>query len=286
MTKALTDHVRGARRVRSTDMLSATEECGLVRAWQEHGDRASRDRLLAAFAPLAAAVAKRFSPRSGEADADLVQQATIGLMMAADRFDTGRDVRFSTYAVWWVRAEVQGYARANTSIVRRPNSSRMRADIARVARLEAEMAADPHMDRADAFARLGDAMGLDAHAAARLHGQVTSSDHSLNAPAHETGGEDRVALLVDPASVDQPEPLYRLQTAGLRRALVTALSALPDRERDIIVATQVWDPPATLEGLGLRYGVSKERVRQLRERGFERLRAALSCDDLTPEMLP
>ena len=266
-------------------MLSAEQERGLVRAWQDHGDRRARDRLLHAFAPLAISVARRFKRGAREPDPDLVQQANIGLMKAADRFDPERDIRFSTYAVWWVRAEVQAYVRANISVVRRPNSAKARAAAARIAALDAEMAADPGVDSGDTTGRLADALGVDRQRAADLRAQVTGADHSLNMPTIEDGGEERIALLVDPDSLDESAPVKRLETAALRRVLVEVLSALPDREREIIVATQVVDPPATLEGLGARYGVSKERIRQLRERGFERLRAALHRRGLSFEGL-
>jgi RNA polymerase sigma-32 factor len=93
-------------------------------------------------------------------------------------------------------------------------------------------------------------------------------------------GEERIALLVDPDTLDKSAPVERLETEALRRVLVEVLATLPDREREIIVATQMVDPPATLEGLGARYGVSKERIRQLRERGFERLKLALAKQGL------
>lgn len=276
MNKPITNLSRGARRINPSEMLSADEERQLVRAWQGRGDRRARDRLVTAFAPLAASVAKRAGPKSGDVDPDLVQQANIGLMKAADRFDPGRDIRFATYAVWWVRAEVQAYTRTNRSIVRRPNSALSRKAAARISGLDAAMSGDSASDDA----RLADALGVDTQRAAALRAQIRGSDHSLNAPAQEEGGVDRIALLVDPGSLEGPVALQKLETVKLRRLLVDALSALPDRERDIIVATHVKDPPATLERLGALYGVSKERVRQLRERGFERLREAIRQRDL------
>lgn len=280
MNKPVTNLIHGARRVRTSGMLSADQERKLVCAWQARGDRRARDRLINAFAPLAASVARRLKRGAGEVDPDLLQQANIGLMKAADRFDPERGFRFSTFAVWWVRAEVQDYARANTSIVRRPNSAQTRAATAQIAALDAEMAADPGMDRADADEKLADALGVDAQRAAALREQVTGSDSSLNALVRGEDGADRMALLVDPESLEEPVALQSLKIAGLRRVLVDVLNTLPDRERDIIFATQVTDPPATLEDLGTRYGISRERVRQLRERGFERLRAALRQRDL------
>lgn len=114
------------RRTRTAGMLSSEEERHLIRAWQDRRDRRARARLIRAFAPLAASVAKRCNPGLGEADDDLLQEANIGLMKAADRFGPQRENRFATYAGWWVRAEVQAYTRANSSIVRRPNSAQAR----------------------------------------------------------------------------------------------------------------------------------------------------------------
>ena len=247
--------------------------CGLGRTT---GDRRARDRLLRAFTPLAISVARRFNRGAREPDPDLVQQANIGLMKAADRFDPARDIRFSTYAVWWVRAEVQAYARANISVVRRPNSAKARAAVSRIAALDAEISADPGVDPGDVTGRLADALGVDREKALELRAQVTGTDQSLNMPTLEEGGEERIALLVDPDTLDKSAPVERLETEALRRVLVEVLATLPDREREIIVATQVADPPATLEGLGAIYGVSKERIRQLRERAFERLKLALA----------
>ncbi|WP_397543860.1 sigma-70 family RNA polymerase sigma factor [Roseovarius salis] len=285
MNKPFTNRAHGARRIRTPDMLSAEVERDLVRAWHNHGDRRARDRLLRAFTPLAISVARRFNRGTREPDPDLVQQAHIGLMKAADRFDPERDIRFSTYAVWWVRAEVQAYARANISVVRRPNSAKARAAASRIAALDAEISADPGVDPGDATGRLADALGVDREKALDLRAQVTGTDQSLNMPTLEEGGEERIALLVDPDSLDGSAPVKRLEAEALRRVLVEVLATLPDREREIIVATQVADPPATLEGLGARYGVSKERIRQLRERGFERLRAALRRRGLSLENL-
>jgi len=280
MNKPVTNFTHSSRRVRTPGMLSAKQERALICAWQQQGDRRARDRLIHAFAPLAGAIVKRFKRGGGEVDPDLLQQARIGLMKAADRFDPERGIRFSTYAVWWARAEVQEYVRSNTSVVRRPNSARTRAAARQIAALNAETEAGSGINSADADKKLADLLGVDLRKAADLREQVTGSDSSLNVPVRDEDGADRMALLVDPQSLEEPVALQSLKITGLRRVLVDVLNTLPDRERDIIVATQVSDPPVTLEGLGLRYGISRERVRQLRERGMERLRAALRQRDL------
>lgn len=280
MNKPVTILIKGARRVRTPGMLTAEEEGALIDAWQKHGDRHARDRLILAFAPLAVSIAKRLKRSTGEIDPDLLQQAQIGLMKAADRFDPNRGFRFSTYAVWWIRAEVQDYVRANISVVRRPNSTQSRAAAAQIAAFEAEMGSDSNLTGADADKQLAAALGVDAKRAAVLREQVRGSDSSLNVPVGGGDGADRMALLIDPESLGEPIALQNLKIAGLRNILVDVLNTLPDRERDIIFETQVTDPPATLEGLGKRYGISNERVRQLRVRGLARLHAALRQRDL------
>lgn len=108
------------------------------------------------------------------------------------------------------------------------------------------------MDQAAVDRKLAEALGLDLREAASLLEQVTGADSSLNVPVQGSDGTDRLALLEDPASLHEPETLENLEAAGLRKALATALQALPDRERDIIIATQITEPPATLEALGAR----------------------------------
>lgn len=280
MNKPVPNFGRRSRQTRTVDMLSAAEEQHLIRAWQDRGDQRARDRLIRAFAPLAASVTKRYKPGLGEADHDLLQEANVGLMKAADRFDPERENRFSTYAVWWVRAEVQAFTRANSSIVRRPNSAQARKAATQIAAMDAEIKADPRIDRAEAEARLAEEIGVSIERISELREQTTGRDYSLNTPALGDSGEERIAMLVDPESLEEPTPLQQLETDILRRELVDALSTLPVRERDILIATQLHDPPATLERLGEGYGISKERVRQLRERGFERLRENTSLQNL------
>jgi RNA polymerase sigma-32 factor len=271
------------RRKRSSNMLTADHELHLVRSWQQRGDSRARDRLVEAFSPLAAAMAKRFLVGAQAAEHDLVQQANIGLMKAADRFDPDRGYRFSTYAVWWVRAEIQDYKLANMSIVRRPSSADFRKAMANLARFDETISSDPGIERADVDGRVAATLGVSIKRLNDLRQQISSADVSLNVPALDDGGEDRMARLVDPASTENMNTMHNLDIEKLRDVFVEAIGALPDREREIIMATQLHDPPATLEVLGNRFGVSKERVRQLRERGFERLRMSMDQKNLALE---
>lgn len=283
MNKPISNWGTQPRRKRTSNMLSAGDELHLLRAWQQRGDKHARDKVITAFSPMAGAMAKRALAGSQTAESDLVQQANIGLMKAADRFDLKRGFRFSTYAVWWVRAEIQNYKLANRSIVRRPSSGDLRKSIASLSRLDEAVSNDPTISRADADTSVAKALGVSLLRLNDLREQVSGVDFSLNVPSVGDDGEDRMAQLVDPASMEDADTMNRHDIKTLRALLIEIIGALPTREREIIVATQLRDPPASLTVLGIHYGISKERVRQLRERGFERLRTTLGRRDLELE---
>ncbi|MEI4232310.1 sigma-70 family RNA polymerase sigma factor [Roseovarius sp. D22-M7] len=283
MNKPVMNWTTGAQRRGRAGLLSAQAECDLLRAWQDRGDQGALDQIIRAFAPLAVASAARFSGGSGEADPDLVQQANIGLMKAANRFDPALGNRFATYAVWWIRAEIQAYRRANMSIVRRPNSPQIRKAAAHLSRLDAEMSGDPGIDAVEAERRIAEELDVSAARLLDLRAQLAVSDYSLNIRPSGPDGDESVSLLPDPASSDAPDRVSPIDVDVLRGVLVETLADLPDREREIVLATQLHDPPATLAELGERYGISRERVRQLRERGLERLRKALRDREFVPE---
>jgi RNA polymerase sigma-32 factor len=280
MSKPLPNWGTQSRRKRSPDMLSADDELHLVRAWQQRGDGRARDRLIGAFRPMARAMAKRFSIGLQAAEPDLVQQANIGLLKAADRFDPDRGYRFSTYAVCWVRAEIQDYKLANISIVRRPNSTDFRKAVSQLAQLDATALNHPSISRADADKKVAAALGVSVRRLNDLRQQISGADISLNAPAFGDEGGERVARLIDPASAEHVGSMHGLDIKTLRDFFILAMRDLPDRERQIIMATQLENPPATLGRLGTQLGISAERVRQLRERGVERLRTAMGQRDL------
>lgn len=272
----------GSTRVRRP-MLTAEDELALIRAWQDRQDVEARNRLVDAFAPLAATVARRFTPGRAEADPDLLQQANIGLLKAADRFDPERGMRFSTYAIWWVRAEIQDYRLATWSIVRRANSAQFRKAFFNLDRMDEALTRQGETDAAERDEKLAQALGLSRERLADLRIQIAGADSSLNESSFDDGGEDRISQLSDPETEEDDARILPFDTGTLRTALVEAMADLPERERDIVLSTQLADPPATLEVLGERYGISKERVRQLRERAFERLRSGLGARKLSME---
>lgn len=258
-------------------LLSIEEEAQLARAWRERGDVAARNRLITAFEPLAHAMVARFTRSRSQADPDLVQQAFLGLMRAVDRFEPDRGIRFATYAVWWIRAELQDYRMLNWSLVRRGRSARARVAFFQLGAIEETMPAAPGESALGRDARIARALGTsaqDLHAMRALFGH---GDASLNAPVTEEGSE-AVELLPDPDSDTEAAYAAAQASARLRAAMIRHFHAIPERERRIVVANVVQEPPLTLNDLAAIHGISRERVRQLRERGLERLRTAMATD--------
>lgn len=266
----------GARRdTPQSAFLTAETEAALARRWHERGDIAARNRLVSAHQPLAASILRRVLGVSAAQEPDLMQHAHLGLLKAADRYDPDLGHRFSTYAAWWVRAEIQEARMKNWSLVRRGNSARARKMFFNLGRIDAQLSDAGDLPPGERSAQVARNMGFGAEEFDRLRDRFAARDSSLNVPVLDADGHERQDLLPDPDVDTEAEVSARLDTETLRHALAAELARLPPRERTIVLATQVADPPRTLADLGAEFGISRERVRQLRERGLERLRAAL-----------
>jgi RNA polymerase sigma-32 factor len=281
MNKPVMNWTTGPRRAPRAGMLSAKDEGDLLRAWQEQGDRRALDRIIRAFAPLAAASAARVSAASGEADPDLVQQANIGLMKAADKFDPDRGVRFSTYAVWWIKASIQDYVMRNWSMVRTGSTSSQKSlffNMRRVqARLEREaQVAGETLDKHQLRQMISTEIGVPMHDVEMMEGRLSGSDYSLNATqSAEDEGREWIDALVDDSAqaAEKVEESHDITT--LRNWLLGAMHALNDREQFIVRERKLRDQPRTLESLGEELKLSKERVRQLEAAAFGKMRKTL-----------
>ncbi|MEQ8915624.1 MAG: sigma-70 family RNA polymerase sigma factor [Roseovarius sp.] len=256
--------------------LSADDEQRLARAWQDNRDVEARNRLVRAFAPLAMATAKRHSRDKKLDDPDLIQHAHIGLIKAANGFDPDKGFRFSTYAAWWIRAELQEYRLRTWSMVQRTRTAKSRKVFFNLHRLEDDVNAPQGETRDEKNRRVATALGLEPSELDAFRTEFAGSDSSLNRPAAASeDGDDIINLLQDPDCDVEQEVSDRLDRNRFWREAKTHFGKLPDRERVIVVSTVLKDPPMTLEQLGTVYGISRERVRQLRERGLERLRHSM-----------
>jgi RNA polymerase sigma-32 factor len=267
-------------------MLTPEDERALLRHWQAQRDGAAMRRLLDAYAPLVSKHVASFG-KYGLPVEDMRQEGNLALITAADRFDLGRDVRFATYAVWWLRSALQEYVLRNWSIVRLGSTRERKSLFFKLRHVKARLGmegAEDGVSRADALDRAANMLGAPRSEVERMEAVLRRGDHALNAP-RGADGEEWGALLAD--SGPDPEALA-IASDDRRRfaALVSgALGALSERERRIVEARRLGEAPPTLRDLGDRLGLSTERVRQIENAALEKMRRALMAEGAQPGML-
>ena len=270
-----------SHRAMKAELLDAETELRLAYAWRDQRDEEALHRLINAYMRLAISMASKFR-RYGAPMNDLIQEAGLGLMKAAEKFDPDRGVRFSTYAVWWIKASIQDFVMRNWSMVRTGSTSSQKSlffNMRRIqARLEREASARGEtLPRHEMHQLIAGEMGVPVHDVEMMEGRLSGSDFSLNAvqSADEDGREWIDALEDDSAQASETVE-DRLDTAQLREWLLTAMNALNDRERFIVTERKLKSSARTLESLGDELHLSKERVRQLEAAAFQKMRKTLS----------
>ncbi|MEL6217186.1 MAG: RNA polymerase factor sigma-32 [Pseudomonadota bacterium] len=268
-----------ARVAMAAELLDADTELRLARAWRDDADEQALHRLVSAYMRLAISMAAKYR-RYGAPMSDLTQEASVGLMKAAAKFDPDRGVRFSTYAVWWIKASIQDYVMRNWSLVRTGSTSSQKAlffNMRRVrARLEAELSQEGDFPTSDEIRReVAEELGVPLRDVEMMEARLSGSDFSLNAQQAGEDGREWVETLEDDGPLAE-ESVSRDQDLGTARGwLSDAFKALTDRERMIIAARKLADTPETLESLGTKLRLSKERVRQLEAQALRKMRQRL-----------
>jgi RNA polymerase sigma-32 factor len=272
---------RYIRAAMAAPLLDAAQELDLARRWRETNDQAALHRLVGAYMRLVVSVAAKFR-HYGLPMGDLVQEGNIGLMQAAARFDPARQVRFSTYATWWIRAQMQDHVLRNWSIVRTGTTAAQKSLFFNLRRLRAKIERSPDMSQAGgglspaARERIARELRVPVADVAAMEQRMTAADRSLNATLGEDGESDWQDMLAD----DRANPEESLLTThdGRVRArwLEAALQGLTPRERTIIAERRLRDDEGvTLEHLGHELGISKERVRQIEHQALRKLKQRL-----------
>lgn len=265
-------------------MLDREEEGELALSWQEERDERALKKLTEAHLRLAIASASRYR-HYGLPVSDLIQEGTVGLMEAAYRFEPARDVRFSTYASWWVRAAVQDYVLRNWSIVRTGTTSAHKALFFNLKRLKARMGVDPDRPLSmTARNQIADEMNVRLRDVEAMEGRLSGVDRSLNAPVADESAQEWQDLLVSEAP--RPDQIYMETVDGDKKAALIqkAMGSLTERESYIIRERQLKEEGVTLAVLGNKLGISKERVRQLEAQALGKLKQALVADVGDPTM--
>lgn len=272
-----------SRTAMKAELLDAETERQLAYAWRDHRDEAALHRLITAYMRLAISMAAKFK-RYGAPMNDLIQEAGLGLMKAADKFDPDRGVRFSTYAVWWIKASIQDYVMRNWSMVRTGSTSSQKSlffNMRRVqARLEREaFSRGEELDRHQMRQAISMEIGVPIHDVEMMEGRLSGSDFSLNATQNsEDEGREWIDTLEDDRSQAAEIVADQHDRKALRSWLTDAVSRLNEREQFIIRERKLREPARTLESLGIELGLSKERVRQLEAAALKKMRKQLEAE--------
>jgi RNA polymerase sigma-32 factor len=270
------------RQAMKAEMLDVETEQALARAWRDERDHRALHRLIRAYMRLAVSMAGKFK-RAGVSQSDLIQEAMLGLMKAADRFDPDRGVRFSTYAVWWIKAGLQDHVMRNWSIVRTGSTTSQKSLFFNLNRVKAQiereaMAHGEEMDSYQVAEKIASEIGVSLSDAQMMIGRMSGSDMSLNArQSQEEEGREWQDLLEDENAEGAEVVEKRRSQSFLRKEIVEAMKDLSFRERYILSERSLAEAPRTLASLGEEIGLSKERVRQLEAAAFQKMRRTLEA---------
>lgn len=272
--KANLDYIRTSM---AEPLLEKEHELDLARRWRDKGDEKALHELVRSYTRLVVSAAAKFR-NYGLPMGDLIQEGNIGLMQAANRFEPERELRFSTYANWWIRSAMQDYILRNWSIVRTGTTAAQKSLFFNLRRLRAKIERTKGAEGLNDEDRRKIATELQVNLkdVEEMEGRLSGADNSLNATISDDGEEEWQNFLKD----DRPNPediVIGMKDARTRSEwLQQALSTLSDREQKIIRDRHLQYETVTLEDLGKELGVSKERVRQLEARAMEKLKAGLA----------
>lgn len=257
-------------------MLAREEEYKLANAWLKKHDEKALHKLINSYTRLVVSMAARFRGY-GLPMGDLIQEGHLGLLQAASRFEPERGLRFATYASWWIRASMQDYILRNWSIVRLSSAATQKSLFFNLRSLRARIegkqteAANPEETRVE----IAKALRVQPGDVARMEGRLSGHDVSLHAPVNAEEGSAWQDFLEDDSASPEETVMERHDGEIRHTQLQEALKGLDQRERTIIRARHLRENGATLEELGVKLHVSKERVRQLESRALAKLKKAM-----------
>ena len=261
-------------------MLSREEERKLAEAWVFENDKKAMHKIIKAYSKLVIAFSMKFK-NYGLPVNDLVQEGHIGLLLALDRFEQSRDLRFSTYARWWVRANIQEFVLKNWSIVKTGSSSAQKSLFFNMRRVQAQLEREAqqtgeNLDKHQLNQLIATEVGVPLNDVEMMDGRLSGSDFSLNATqASDEEGREWIETLEDENARADLTVEEEHDQKRLANWIGVAMDALNEREQFIVRERKLIESPRTLESLGAELGLSKERVRQLEAAAFGKMRKYL-----------
>jgi len=255
-------------------MLERNEEYMLAKRWRGHGDREAGHKLATSHLRLVAKIAMGYRGY-GLPIADVISEGNVGLMRALERFEPEKGFRFSTYATWWIKASIQEYILRSWSLVKMGTTANQKKLFFNLRKAKSKISVLDERDmRPDQVKIIAWRLGVTETDVIDMNRRL-GGDASLNAPFRDGHFGERQDWLVDDRANQETTLAASQEFDNRRRALVSALSVLNDRERRIFQARRLSDDPITLQELTKELGVSRERVRQIEVRAFEKLQNAM-----------
>ncbi len=255
--------------------LSKEDERFLINKWQLEKDAKSLNKIVLSHLRLIISIANKFK-NYGLPINELVQEGNVGLMQALDKFDLNRDLRFSTYSSWWIKAAMQAYILKNWSIVKIGTSAAQKSLFFKLKSIISKIEKDNNSHFSDYHQqKLADEIGVKFKDIEEMKGRLFGSDQSLNFSLSDNSELESQDLLVDEKPSPEQNAIYNIDCKKISNLINEALNKLPEREKIIIGARQLSDNTVTLEKLGKDLGISKERVRQLEGNALKKLKSNL-----------
>ena len=265
---------RYLQEIRKFPLLEPEEEYMLAKAWVDHQDSEAAHRLVTSHLRLAAKIAMGYRGY-GLPQAEVISEANVGLMQAVKRFDPERGFRLATYAMWWIRASIQEYILRSWSLVKMGTTSAQKKLFFNLRKAKAKLGALEEGDlRPENVRQIATDLNVTEQEVIEMNRRLSGGDASLNATVGSGEGESTAQWQdwLEDTNADQASQYAEEDELDTRRSMLTAaMDVLNERERDILTERRLRDDPVTLEALSERYGVSRERIRQIEVRAFEKL---------------
>ncbi|TXL70693.1 RNA polymerase sigma factor RpoH [Vineibacter terrae] len=266
---------RYLQEIRKFPMLAADEEYVLAKRWREHNDSDAAHKLVTSHLRLVAKIAMGYRGY-GLPIGELISEGNVGMMQAVKRFDPDRGFRLATYAMWWIRASIQEYILHSWSLVKMGTTAAQKKLFFNLRKIKGQMQAIDDGDlNPDQVKKIATRLGVPEDEVVNMNRRLTAPDQSLNAPTRTDGESEWQDWLVDDTP-NQEARFSESQELEQRRSLLTdAMRTLSDRERHILTQRRLIEEPKTLEDLSDEFKISRERVRQIEVRAFEKLQRAM-----------